>query len=42
VEHKVRTLTPASGKSAGDIEKMLKLCQGFDELKDVTPLIELI
>lgn len=42
VEHKVRTLTPESGKAAGEIEKMLALCHGFDELKDVTPLFELV
>jgi len=42
VEHKVRTLTPESGKSTADIEKMLELCHGFDELKDVGPLIALV
>jgi 2-methylcitrate dehydratase PrpD len=42
VEHKVRTLTPASGKSTADVEKMLQRCHGFDELKDVGPLIGLL
>jgi 2-methylcitrate dehydratase PrpD len=42
VEHKVRALTPESGKSAADIEKMLELCHGFDGLNDVKPLIALV
>jgi 2-methylcitrate dehydratase PrpD len=42
VEHKVRTLTPESGKSAGDIEKMLALCHGFEELRDVGALIAVV
>ncbi len=42
VEHKARTLTPESGMSAADVEKMLELCHGFDVLKDVAPLIDLV
>jgi 2-methylcitrate dehydratase PrpD len=42
VEHKVRTLTPQSGKSLADVEKILELGHRFDELSSVTPLIELL
>jgi hypothetical protein len=42
VEHKVRALTPESGKSAGEIERLLALGHGFEELKDVRALIEVV
>jgi 2-methylcitrate dehydratase PrpD len=42
VERKVRTLTPQSGKPAADVERILELGHGFDELTSVTPLIELL
>jgi 2-methylcitrate dehydratase PrpD len=42
VEHKVRTLTPQSGKSAAEVERLLEVCHGFEELKDVRALVEVV
>ena len=41
VEHKFRTLMPESGKSRGDIERVLALIHGFEEERGVSRLIGL-
>lgn len=42
VEHKFRTLTPQSGASPSDVERMLALIRGFDGLATVRPLAGLL
>jgi len=42
VEHKVRTLTPQSGKSVADVEGVLAMCHGFEEWGDARALVELM
>ena len=42
VERKLRTLGPDSGKSDGEIERLLALTRGFEGEKDVSRLIGLI
>jgi 2-methylcitrate dehydratase PrpD len=42
VEHKVRTLTPQSGKSAAEVERLLEVCHGLEELGDVSALVEVV
>jgi 2-methylcitrate dehydratase PrpD len=42
VEHKVRTLTPRSGKPAAEAGQILALCHSFEEMKDVGALIALL
>lgn len=41
VEHKFRTLMPESGKSQGEIEKLLALCQGFEAIEDMSSFVAL-
>lgn len=42
VELKLRTLGPDSGKSSGDIERLLGVVRGFEQEKDVSRLVALV